>query len=137
MKKTLSLLFALFCGCTALITVSRHPGTKPSPFTISAQQPDTLWFKYNDRFIAHNYIPLSDVDSVQFVNIGPRLWKTSQETGKPLYFPRTYFADGFYYLEWPGRYLSKPNTYSACDYTSTNSQWSLERSMESEHFIRF
>ncbi|MCF0244927.1 MAG: DUF4859 domain-containing protein [Bacteroidaceae bacterium] len=101
------------------------------------QLPDTLWFKYNDRFTANNYIPLLDVDSVEFVNMGPKLWKTSKSSGDPMSLPRTYFKEGLYAFDWPGRTLAKPNYYANSDYTNVNSQWCFERSMESDHFICF
>ncbi|MCF0209309.1 MAG: hypothetical protein HUK07_07630, partial [Bacteroidaceae bacterium] len=97
----------------------------------------TMWFKYNDRFVANNFVSLVDVDSVEFIEMGPTLWKTSKTTGAAISTPKLYLKDGVYMLDWPGRYLVKPNTYSSCDYTSTSSQWCLERSMESDHFICF
>ena len=84
------------------------------------QLPDTLWFKYNDRFTANNYIPLLDVDSVEFVNMGPKLWKTSKSSGDPMSLPRTYFKEGLYAFDWPGRTLAKPNYYANSDYTNVN-----------------
>lgn len=46
-----------------------------------ALKPDTLWFKYDDRFIANEYIPLNDVDSLEFNKTSVKRWKTL-DTGK-------------------------------------------------------
>ena len=36
--------------------------------SVFAQEcPDTMWFKYNDRFVANNFVSLVDVDSVEFI----------------------------------------------------------------------
>lgn len=100
-------------------------------------KPDTLWFKYNDPFIANEYLPLDDVDSIEFTKTSIKRWKTLSTTGKPTGISKSYFKDGEYRLGEIERYLAKPSGYNNCDYTKTTSQWCFQRSMESEHFICF
>ncbi|MCF0209540.1 MAG: hypothetical protein HUK07_08805, partial [Bacteroidaceae bacterium] len=63
--------------------------------SVFAQEcPDTMWFKYNDRFVANNFVSLVDVDSVEFIEMGPTLWKTSKTTGSAISTPKLYLKDG-------------------------------------------
>lgn len=100
-----------------------------------AEKPDTLWFKYNDPFIANDYLSLEGVDSIEFTKTGIKRWKTLGD--KPTGLSKSYLKDGEYRLGEIERYLAKPSGYNNCDYTKTTSQWCFQRSMESEHFICF
>lgn len=103
-----------------------------------AQRTDTLWYKYNDRFIANEIQPLEGLDSLVFTKTSMKRYKTNSETGKVTstskIFPK---EDGYFYFSSPERYLAKSSTYSNVDFTKESSQFCFKRSAESEHFAIF
>lgn len=98
--------------------------------------PDTLWFKYNDRFIANEYIPLDGTDSIEFTKLSLKRWKTL-DSGKTTSIGKSYFKNGYYRIDPVERHLAKSNTYSNVDFTKESSQFCFQRSAESEHFVIF
>lgn len=105
----------------------------------SAQMlPDTLWYKYTDRFCEHSYISLENVDSLEFTRTAIKRWKLRSDGVTPMSFSTSYFkGEGEYHIDPVERYLAKPSGYSNCNYNAESSQWCFQRSMESEHFICF
>lgn len=100
------------------------------------QQPDTIWYKYADRFCDNTYIKVAGYDSIEFADNALRLWKLI--AGIPFPSEKKYPSEtGEYHLGDIERHLAKPGQYSGVDYTSPNSKWSFERSMESEHYVCF
>lgn len=103
----------------------------------ASAQMDTIWFEHEDRFTAPEVYPMEGYDSVEFTKSSLRRWKTNASTGNVSSTSKPYFSDGVYTLQNPGRHLAKPWAYNGCDYTRETSQWCLQRSMESDHFICF
>lgn len=102
-----------------------------------AQRPDTLWFKYDERFVANTIIDISKVDSIVFGKSSMTLCNDTTKT-KVTRSSKTYqTAAGSYSLEKPARTLAKPSQYRNVDYNNEDSKWCFKRSMESEHFICF
>ncbi len=101
------------------------------------QKDDTLWFVPNDRFCTPDVYPMTGYDSLEFTKTMLKRWKTNPNTGNATSTAKGYLKDGAYVLATPGRHLVKPNGYASCDYTKETSQWCLQRSMESDHFICF
>ena len=108
---------------------------------------DTIWVKYTDRFKANRVMSVKSYDSLEFRlpdnNESPvlRLYNPSMTNGY-LDLSLSTFMGGNNYpgaimLRDPGRILWKPSTYSGNNYQSNTSQWSFQRSMESEHFVVF
>ena len=101
------------------------------------EKPDTLWFQFNDRFTENEIINLTGVDSIEFAKTRFRMYKYNEATGKVNALPKTYRTNGVYRLDEVDRYLVRPNTYSANNFTSENSTFCFQRSVESEHFVLF
>lgn len=102
------------------------------------ERPDTLWYKYDNRFVANEVIPLEDVDSVVFTKTATKRYKTNAETGKVTSTTKPYPSEaGHFNFDKEERYLVKSNTYSSCDFTKETSQFCFQRSAESEHFAVF
>lgn len=102
-----------------------------------AQKPDTLWFKYDDRFVANDVVSLENTDSIMFQKTGMMRYKYNPTTDKVTRLSWSYRSGGTYHFDELERYLVKPNTYSSCDFTKETSEWCFQRSMESEHFVCF
>ncbi len=99
------------------------------------EKPDTMWFQFDDRFIANEIIDLRGVDSIGFEKSKFRRYKYFESTGNVIGMQKPYRTDGKYRFDEIERYLVKPNTYSGNDFTNTNSQFCFQRSAESEHFV--
>ena len=104
---------------------------------IAQEKPDTLWFKFDDRFTANEILSLANVDSLEF---------TTDKLARYIYYPslekvvkrtHNYRTNGTYGLGEMERYLVKPNNYSSIDFTKETSQFCFQRSVESEHFVLF
>lgn len=104
---------------------------------IAQEKPDTLWFKFDDRFTANEILSLANVDSLEF---------TTDKLTRYIYYPslekvvkrtHNYRTNGTYGLGEMERYLVKPNNYSSIDFTKETSQFCFQRSVESEHFVLF
>jgi len=105
---------------------------------VHAELPDTIWYRYDNRFVANEYIPLEGVDSIVFLKGSLKRYKTNAETGKTSTSSKIYPKEaGFFYFTQPERFLAKSNTYSSCDFTKETSQFCFQRSAESEHFVIF
>lgn len=118
--------------CTAFLALIGLPAL--------AQQakPDTLWYKYDNRFVANEILPLTDIDSVVFTKTATKRYKTNSETGKVTSTTKTYPSEtGYFYFDHPERFLSKSSTYANVDFTKESSQFCFQRSAESEHFVIF
>ncbi len=107
-----------------------------SPLASEAQEkPDTLWFRFNDRFTANEVTNLTNIDSLRFEKNRFLRYKYFADTDNVQSFMRTYQTDGVYRFDEVERYLVKPNTYADMDFNDTNSQFCFKRSAESEHFV--
>lgn len=111
---------------------------------VSAQ--DTLWVKYVDRFKANRAVSLKNYDSIDFclrdnsnipiVKLYRKNSTNFSEVSLKGLMDNDKFTGKLMFVN-PGRILWHPSTYSDNNYLNNNSQWSLERSMESEHFVVF
>ena len=107
--------------------------------SIAAQ--DTLWVRYDDRFLANGYIPLENVDSIEIQNSIFKLYDATINTG---YKNQSYSSlvpidkAEMTFIN-PGRYLLKPNTYSGTDYTNAKatSGYNFAHMVEGDHFAVF
>ena len=101
-----------------------------------AQHPDTLWFKYDNRFLPNKCWRVADYDTLLFQTSMAR-GVSAQEGKAPLLisYPKNSEPGQFMFTR-PGRYLYRPSSMN-CDFTNSNSQWCFERSKESEHFVVF
>ncbi len=99
------------------------------------EKPDTLWFQFDDRFVANEIIDLRNVDSISFEKSRFRRFKYMESLDTVRGYTKTYRTNGKYRWDEVERYLVRPNTYSGNNFNSTSSQFCLERSAESEHFI--
>lgn len=119
MKKTLLSLSLLACA-----------------YLQASAQSDTIWIKYNDRFLANGVIKAGQLDSIKFEK-GRMVMYRKPGTSALKSFSSSYKNDCVYMFNDPGRILYKPSTWSSNDYTNENSRWSFANSMESEHFVVF
>lgn len=102
-----------------------------------AQKPDTLWYKYNDRFVSNEFYDLSKVDSIEFLKTTMKLYNDTTKTILK-YLSKTYpKGEGAFHFGPVERTLAKSDTYSSLDFTNENSQFCFKRSAESEHFVIF
>ena len=103
-----------------------------------AEVGDTLWFRYDDRFCAPEVYDMQLYDSVVFKTTLMRFYKKEGSTGTK-YATKSYKKEdlGAYTFNNPGRYIVKPGTYANNDFTKETSQFCVQRSQESEHFICF
>ncbi len=101
-----------------------------------AQHPDTLWFKYDNRFLPNKCWRVADYDTLLFQTSMAR-GVSAQEGKAPMLisYPKNTEPGQFMFTR-PGRYLYRPSSMN-CDFTDSNSQWCFERSKESEHFVVF
>ncbi len=103
--------------------------------TQAQQRPDTLWYRYDNRFTANKAFDVSAYDTVTFRTSNMVWSKPNGESGKRTisYFTST---PGRFQFTDPGRILYQPSSMT-CDFTSESSQWCFARSQESEHFVVF
>ena len=103
---------------------------------VAAQKPDTIWVRFDNRFIQNEPIRIDAIDSIEFQENNMKLQQRLGTTGRTIALTRSY-RKGEYSFQNPGRTLVKPSTYSGNDYNRKTSQWCFDRSVESEHFILF
>lgn len=101
----------------------------------SAQRPDTIWFRYDNRFKANKEFDISAFDTIDFKTGNMTLSKPDGQSGKKniSYFTTT---PGQFMFTNPGRILYKPSSMSG-DFMSSSNRWCFERSKESDHFVCF
>ncbi len=103
----------------------------------NAQKPDTIWYKYSDRFIANEIYDITKVDSIEFLKVSMKLYNDTTKT-KVKSISKTYpKSDGAFRMDGVERYLAKSSTYSNVDFNNASSQFCFQRSAESEHFVIF
>ncbi len=102
---------------------------------VKAQRPDTLWFRYDNRFTANKAYRIAAYDTITFKTTTMTLTKPNGEAGKKNIGYMTSTPGVFMFTD-PGRILYKPNSMNV-DFTKSTSQWCFERSKESEHFVCF
>ncbi len=98
------------------------------------EKPDTMWFKFDNRFIANEIYDLKGVDSIGFEKTRLRRYKMLSN-GTVTGMTKAYREAGEYRFDEMERYLMRPDTYSGNDFTKTTSQFCFQRSAESEHFV--
>ncbi len=104
---------------------------------LGQQRPDTLWYRYDNRFMANKMWDIAAYDTIEFRKTGMYLHKPNEQAGSKFVAYSTKAADsGQYTFRNPGRYLFRPSSMN-CDFTKPTSQWCFERSAESEHFVVF
>ncbi len=101
----------------------------------NAQRPDTLWYRYDNRFIANKAFDISAYDTVDFKSINMQWSKPGGESGKKTISYMTSSPGVFMFTD-PGRILYQPSSMGG-DFTNSANQWCFERSKESEHFVCF
>ncbi len=102
-----------------------------------AQRPDTLWYRYDNRFTAHSVYDISDFDTIDFKTSMMTLTKPNGESGKKsIGYPSSTTKPGRFMFTDPGRILYQPSSMTG-DFTSSSNTWCFERSKESEHFVCF
>lgn len=122
-SKIISLAAAAMMSLTAMAQTSK---------------PSSIWIHYEDRFCAPDSLPLANIDSVEFTTSSMKRFKYNETTGSTLSLSKAYNKKEANYYDFSfARYLAKPSEYNSCDYTKETSQWCLQRSAESEHFICF
>lgn len=125
-RHTLPLLLALM-GSGALCS------------SVNAQQashPDTLWFRYDNRFKPNRYWTVSNYDTIVFsTSYAKALSPDSSVAPRYIIYPSGSTTGQFMFAN-PGRYLYQPSSMSG-DFTDSSNQWCFERSKESEHFVVF
>ncbi len=106
---------------------------------------ETMWVKHENRFKANEAISLADKDSALFTSTMLRTYQDGRATFNKAYsaimdFSVANDSSAAIVFENPGLILWKPltsdNDYNN-DYYNTNSRWTIERSLESEHFVVF
>ncbi len=116
--KTLTLT-ALFCLLASL--------------TAKAQRPDTLWYRFDNRFTANRNYDLTGYDTLYLRSSGIRAYKAGETSSKYIGYPSD---AGHFLFSDPGRILYQPSSMSG-DFTNSNNTWCFERSQESTHFVCF
>ena len=104
---------------------------------LSQEKPDTMWFKFDDRFVQNEIISLVDIDSLQFNKQNFKMYKYLSQLDRVLGSTKAYKLNGVYRFDEIERHLVKPSQYSSIDFTNENSQFCFQRSVESEHFVLF
>lgn len=102
--------------------------------TVMAQHPDSLWYRYDDRFMPNRVWDISEYDTVVFKSSLMTLTKKDGSGRRSLGYMTS--TPGRFQFSDPGRILYKPSSMNV-DFTNDNSQWSFRRSKESEHFVCF
>ncbi len=103
--------------------------------TSPAQRPDTLWLRYDNRFLANKAYDISAYDTVDFSTSLMTWSKPNGESGKKSISYST-STPGVFMFRNPGRILYQPSSMPG-DFTKSTNQWCFERSRESEHFVCF
>jgi hypothetical protein len=101
---------------------------------------DTLWVKYDNRFLANKSFALQGVDSIDFKSSIVYFYGEQFPLKHKLYTYTSLVGDDLaatMQFSNPGRILYKPSTYQGVNYLSESSRWCLKHSMESEHFVVF
>lgn len=100
-----------------------------------AQRPDTLWYRYDNRFTPNRAINIAAYDTIEFKLSSMIFSKPDGQTGKKSqgYLTST---PGVFMFQDPGRILYKPSSMNV-DFTKETSRWCFARSKESEHFVCF
>ncbi len=101
----------------------------------AAQRPDTLWIRYDNRFLANKAYDISEYDTVVFRSSAMTWSKPNGESGTWNIGYQTSTPAVFMFND-PGRILYQPSSMTG-DFTNSNNQWCFERSQESEHFVCF
>ncbi|MCD8303623.1 MAG: DUF4859 domain-containing protein [Prevotellaceae bacterium] len=96
-------------------------------------RPDTLWYRYDNRFTANKAWDISEYDTIEFRTSSMYLYKPD---GGKKYLSSLSSTPGVFMFTDPGRILYKPSSMSG-DFTSATNQWCFDRSKESEHFVCF
>jgi len=106
-----------------------------STLLLAQQRPDTLWYRYDNRFKANTAYDISAYDTVEF-KLSAMTWtKPNGESGsRRIGYMTT--NPGVFMFSNPGRILYQPKSMSG-DFTKSSNQWCFERSKESEHFVCF
>lgn len=105
--------------------------------TANAQKPDTIWYKYADRFVANEIFDISKVDSIEMTKTSMKMYNDTTKS-KIKYMTKSYpKVEGTFNFGPVERHLAKSSTYSNCDFTNASSQFCFQRSAESEHFVVF
>ena len=124
MKKILTILLLTLCSAFALKSQAQT-------------RPDTLWYRYDNRFTPNKMWEMSAFDTIEFRKSSMVMRKPNGQSGlKSITYPSKTTETGYYTFTNPGRYLFKPSSMN-CDFTKSTSQWCFERSAESEHFVVF
>lgn len=103
--------------------------------TLHAQRPDTLWYRYDNRFTPNKAIDISAYDTIDFKTSMMTLSKPNGEAGRKNQGYLTATPGVFMFTD-PGRILYKPSSMNV-DFTKETSRWCFARSKESEHFVCF
>lgn len=98
-----------------------------------AQRPQTLWVRYDNRFLPNKSYDLADYDSLEFRSSAMYLKRPDGQSKKTVTYGT---APCVYMFEDPGRILYQPASMSG-DFTKNTNHWCFERSKESEHFACF
>lgn len=110
----------------------------PALASAQAEKPDTIYFKFNDRFTKNEVLEIRRTDSIVFENTRMRAYRPMFEGSSSIVSRNiTYRQDGRYSFDKPERVLVKPSTYSGNNYSISTSNYCMERSRESEHFVVF
>ena len=100
------------------------------------QHPDTLWFKFDNRFLPNKSWRVAEYDTLLFQPSQVRGISTIEGKAPLLISYPNSSTPGKFQFTNPGRYLYLPSSMNG-DFTNSNSQWCFERSQESEHFVVF
>ncbi len=129
MKKLLVIATTLIANCT--LSISNCGGIASA----YAQRPDTLWYRYDNRFTPNKAFEIAAYDTIDFTTTVMIMSKPNGETGKRrIGYMQT--TPGYFTFENPGRILYQPNSMGG-DFTKNTNHWCFERSKESEHFVCF
>lgn len=106
-----------------------------SLMTQAQDRPDTLWYRFDNRFTPNRSWDISAYDTIVFKNSTMVLSKSGGEAGRKNlgYLSST---PGVFMFQNPGRILYQPNSMGG-DFTKSSNRWCFERSKESEHFVCF
>jgi len=100
-----------------------------------AQRPDTLWYRYDNRFTPNKSIDISLYDTLVFRTSNMMMLKPNGESEKK-YQGYLSSTPGMFMFSNPGRIAYQPNSMGG-DFTKSSNRWSFARCQESEHFICF
>ena len=101
-----------------------------------AQKPDTLWYKFDNRFTPNRVYNIKGYDTLVFMPSFAQAYKGDGSGKMTLVTYPASGGPGQFVLTNPGRYLYQPSS-MAGDFQSEDNQWCFARSKESEHFVVF